>query len=140
MAFGRIQSSRTHPVAEINMIPFIDIMLVLLVVFIITAPLVTQSVVLDLPSASALPPAAEPSQPLSIAVDQQGVIFINQLAVEREQLLQQLHQAAQQTPTPVVHLSADKSVDYGVVAALLTDLSQAGLHKVGFVSKAEENL
>jgi len=134
MAFASFDDKRSGaPMAEINMVPLIDVMLVLLVIFIVTAPLLTHSVQLDLPKAtSAVPPT--PPKKIDFAIDAQGVRYWNGEAVSRDEAARRFALESAQQPQPEVHLKADQSVAYRLVAETLADASRAGLSKVGFVS------
>jgi biopolymer transport protein ExbD len=140
MAFGRLeQRTRPAPMSDINMTPLIDVMLVLLVIFIVAAPLMASSLRLDLPRAE----GAQPSQAkdaLRVAIDAEGRVFLGDetLApadVERR-LVEQARAAAQRNPATEVHLRADARVPYGRVAEVIGLLQQAGLSRIGFVTEA----
>ena len=135
MAFGRIErGSGSRPISDINMTPLIDVMLVLLVIFIITAPLLTTSLKLDLPKAAGGQPS-EAGSVLAVAVDASGQLFVGDEPVAREQLLQRGRAAAQRDPATEVQLRADSSVPYGRVAELIGVLQDAGLARIGFVTE-----
>ncbi len=137
MAFASFDARHaSQPVAEINMVPLIDVMLVLLVIFIITAPLLTHAVKLELPKASAQPNPSVPEK-VEIAIDAAGSLYWNGERLARPALAQRFAQAGQRQPQPEVHLKADQSVAYRVVAQTLADASRAGLTKIGFVSEPE---
>ena len=138
MAFGNFNRGSTNaPMAEINMIPLIDVMLVLLVIFIITAPLLTHSVKIDLPKASSTPNLTKPDN-IQLAVDAQGSVYWNGEALERAAWRERMQGASQLRPQPEVHIRADAAVAYGKVAVLLADAAKAGLTRIGFVSNPEE--
>ena len=137
MAFGGFrQSSESTPMAEINMIPLIDVMLVLLVIFIITAPLLTHAVKLDLPKASSHPNLTKPDH-IAVSIVGDGSLFWNGEHVDRAALRERLAAASRQQPQPEVHLRADQAGPYRHVARTLADAARAGLSKVGFVSDPE---
>jgi biopolymer transport protein ExbD len=137
MAFASFDSKRSSaPMTDINMVPLIDVMLVLLVIFIVTAPLLTHAVKLDLPKASAEVNQLKPDK-IEFAIDAQGQRFFNGEAVTRAQAAQRFAAAGQVKPLPEVHLRADQSVAYRAVAETLADASRAGLSKIGFVSEPE---
>jgi biopolymer transport protein ExbD len=138
MAFASFDSRRGGtPMAEINMIPLIDVMLVLLVIFIITAPLLTHAVKLDLPKASSQPNLTRPDHiALSIAAD--GTLFWNGERVERRALRERLSAASHQQPQPEVHLRADRAAQYQSIAEVMADAATAGMGRIGFVSTPEE--
>ncbi|MFP5404532.1 MAG: ExbD/TolR family protein [Gammaproteobacteria bacterium] len=134
MAFGgRMNDAGDGDNAEINMIPLIDVMLVLLVIFIITAPLLTHAVKVDLPQASSQPNEVKPDT-VNLAIKADGAVFWNSEAVDADTLQTRLAAAAQQSPQPELHLRADGELTYKHVARLMADASRAGLTKLGFVT------
>ena len=138
MAFGRFDKGLAPaPMAEINMVPLIDVMLVLLVIFIVTAPLLTHAVKLDLPKASAAVNELKPDK-IEFAIDAAGTRFFNGQAVTRSEAAARFEQAAKKQPLPELHLRADQGTAYRHVAETLADASKAGLAKVGFVSEPEQ--
>jgi biopolymer transport protein ExbD len=140
MAFGSFDNkSSGTPMAEINMVPLIDVMLVLLVIFIVTAPLLTHSVKLDLPQASAQENQLKPER-IEFAIDAAGTRYWNGEVVTREQALErfQAEGTRPQAQRPEVHLRADQAVPYRFVAETLADASKAGLSKIGFISEPEQ--
>ena len=135
MSLGRFGSRpRSEPMGEINMTPLIDVMLVLLVIFMVTAPLMTSSVRLDLPRTDAATPSAAP-RPLKLSVDAEGRLFIGDERVDRAQLSERAAQAAEQDPRTEVQLQADKRLPYGQVAELIGLLQKAGLSRIAFVAE-----
>ena len=137
MAFASFDSQRASaPMSDINMVPLIDVMLVLLVIFIVTAPLLTHAVKLELPRASAQVNQAKADK-IEFAIDAAGALFWNGEAVTREEANARFAAAGQQQPQPEIHLRADQAVAYRHVARTLADASRAGLSKVGFVSEPE---
>ena len=120
---------------DINMTPLIDVMLVLLVIFIITAPLMVSAVKVDLPKASA-PAVTEAAAPtLAVAIDKDGTVYVRDQALAGE-LLEQALRAAAQTPDTEVQLRADRAVPYGHVVEFMALANRAGLSRVGFVAQA----
>jgi len=119
--------------AEINMIPLIDVMLVLLVIFMITAPLLTHAVKLDLPRASSRPPQA--SNKVSISIDAQGHTFWDGKEVADGEIEPRLQALAATQPTSEIHLYADKAARYEWVAGIVTAASRAGLSRIGFITQ-----
>ena len=137
MAFGGFSRGGSGtPMAEINMIPLIDVMLVLLVIFIITAPLLTHSVKVDLPRASSNPNITTPDN-VQLAINAEGLVYWNGEVVDRAGLRARMDAASHLKPQPEVHLRADQGVAYRFVAQTLADASKAGLTKIGFVSEPE---
>ena len=138
MAFGSFdKGGGPAPMAEINMIPLIDVMLVLLVIFIITAPLLTHAVKLDLPKAESQPNQTKPDN-VQLAIDRDGVVYWNGEAVGAAQWQARMQAAAKIAPQPEIHLRADGEVAYRRVAQLLSDAARAGLTKIGFVTDPRE--
>jgi len=137
MAFASFDSKNASaPMAEINMVPLIDVMLVLLVIFIVTAPLLTHAVKLELPQASAQvnPPVADK---VEFAIDAAGQRYWNGEAVGRDEAAARFAEAGRRQPQPEIHLRADQAVPYRHVAQTLADAARAGLTKVGFVSEPD---
>jgi biopolymer transport protein TolR len=136
MAFGRLErNSGPAPMSDINMTPLIDVMLVLLVIFIITAPLMTSSLKLDLPKTDAATPTAAPTF-IAVSIDSSGKLFFGDETLTREQLLQRVTNAAKGNPQLEVQLRADQKVPYGQVAELIGLVQKAGLTRIGFVTEA----
>ena len=134
MAFGRLQRSPgAQPMSDINMTPLIDVMLVLLVIFMITAPLMASSLKLDLPKTDAGQPTDTP-QFISIALDQQGRLYVGDEVVDVATFNTRVAEAARKNPQTEVQLRADQSVTYGRVAELIGLIQKAGLTRVGFVT------
>lgn len=139
MAFGGFNQNRNggHTVAEINMIPLIDVMLVLLVIFMITAPMMTHAVKIDLPQASSQPQSPTPAEPINLSIDSDGHLFWNREAIDRPQLQQKLQAVDRGNDGPELHIRADRNVAYHVVAETLADAANAGVSRIGFVSEHE---
>jgi biopolymer transport protein ExbD len=137
MAFGRLQrSASAQPMSDINMTPLIDVMLVLLVIFMITAPLMTSSLKLDLPRAEGAKPT-DAAQFVTLSIDPQGRFFWGDEAVTLDTLRLRVREAAVRNPTTEVQLRADKSVTYGRVAELIGVVQEGGLSRVGFVTESK---
>ncbi len=137
MAFASFDSNRgAAPMGEINMVPLIDVMLVLLVIFIVTAPLLTHAVKLDLPKASSQVNELKPDK-VEFAIDAVGIRYWNGEVVSRDEAARRFDIEGQREPQPEVHLRADGEVAYHYVAETLADASKAGLSKIGFVSEPE---
>ena len=136
MAFGRLERDKgTPPMSDINMTPLIDVMLVLVVIFIITAPLLASSIKLDLPKTDAATPSEAPRFIL-LVLDKSGQVFINDKPVPTEELARQLAQTAAQNPDTEVQLRADEAVPYGRVVELMGAAQKAGLNRIGFMADA----
>lgn len=135
MAFGGFnKGGESTPMAEINMIPLIDVMLVLLVIFIITAPLMTHAVKINLPTASSTPNETKPDH-IDLSVDGNGTTYWNGDIVTREQMLADMDDAAKKDPQPELHLRADKTTQYQVISEVMSAAAKAGIQKIGFVSE-----
>ena len=149
MAFGGLEKKQTAaPMAEINMTPLIDVMLVLLVIFIITAPLFTHAIRLDLPKVAAAP-ARETLQTISLSIDAAGKLYWNGSLITLEQMRSRFAQAAKAaeaseavqngdagkaTGQPEIHLHAERNTRYEVIAQVMGAAQQAGLERIGFVT------
>ncbi len=135
MAFGRLERSNSaKPMSDINMTPLIDVMLVLLVIFIITAPLMSSSLRLDLPKATGAAAGAAPVF-VSVAVNPAGQLFWGDEPVTDEMLQARVRQSAQRNPATEVQLRADKQVPYGRIAELIGLVQDGGLSRIGFVTE-----
>jgi biopolymer transport protein ExbD/biopolymer transport protein TolR len=121
--------------SDINMTPLIDVMLVLLVIFIITAPLMTSSLKLDLPKTDAATPTSAPAF-IALAINADGSLFFGDEPLDRDALAQRVAAAAQANRQLEVQLRADQKVPYGQVAELLAMIQKAGLTRIGFVTEA----
>jgi biopolymer transport protein TolR len=136
MAFGRLErKASSQPMSDINMTPLIDVMLVLLVIFMITAPLMTSSLKLDLPRAEGAKPT-DAQQFVTLAIDPQGRVFWGDEPVTLAALRLRVREAAIRNPATEVQLRADKSVLYGRVAELIGVVQEGGLSRVGFVTES----
>ncbi len=135
MAFSSFNSSGTQPMAEINTTPLVDVMLVLLVIFIITAPLFQQAVPVDLPRVDATR-LEDPPQPLQVALDGAGKVFINGTPVHAGTLAEQLGAAALASATPPeMHLRADRATRYERVAEVMAAAQSVGITRIAFVTE-----
>jgi len=124
----------TQPMSEINTTPLVDVMLVLLVIFIITAPLLTHAVKIDLPQATSQPIEDKP-EVISIAINDAGQLFWNDMPLVEGELSQKLVLVADQKPQPELQIRADKATRYQVLAEVMADAQNAGVTKLGFVSE-----
>jgi biopolymer transport protein TolR len=135
MAFGRLErSTRPAPMSDINMTPLIDVMLVLLVIFMITAPLMTSSLKLDLPKTDGAQPGDTP-QFISVALDPQGRFYFGDEVLAPAAFAARIQAAARRNPATEVQLRADRGVAYGRVAELIGMVQKAGLNRIGFVTE-----
>ena len=120
--------------AEINVTPFVDVMLVLLIIFMVTTPLMVQGLEVDLPRASA-PPLDSEDDPLILAIDREGRFYINKSEIPGDDLEKRLVAIARENPDQNVFLKADGEVTYASVAKLMADAKRAGIAKVGLVTQ-----
>ncbi len=135
MAFGRLERSPTpQPMSDINMTPLIDVMLVLLVIFMIAAPLMTSSLKMDLPKVTAAT-NNDAGASLALAITADGRLHLGDDVITRDDLVRALKQSATRKPQPDVLLRADQSVPYGRVAELLGLVQDAGLTHIGFIAQ-----
>jgi biopolymer transport protein ExbD len=134
MAFGGLEKRQTAaPMAEINMTPLIDVMLVLLVIFIITAPLFTHAIRLDLPKVAAAP-ARQTPQTISLSIDAAGKIYWNGNVLTLDQMRARFVAAGKEAEQPEIQLRAERSTRYEVIAQVMGAAQQAGLERIGFVT------
>ena len=137
MAFGRLErTDRPKPMAEINMTPLIDVMLVLLVIFMIAVPLMTSSLRLDLPTSEAATPSEAPAF-IAVALAPDGGLFIGDEKLSAAVFQQRLGFLAKGNPTLEVQLRADKTAPYGQVAELIGWCQAAGLSRIAFVAETQ---
>lgn len=127
-------ANHSAPMSEINTTPLVDVMLVLLVIFIITAPLLTHAVKIDLPQASSQPLPEKP-QVISVAIDGTGKMYWNDVVIAQGELKAKLVDAANQKPQPELHIRADKETRYQLLAEVMADAQNAGITKLGFLSE-----
>jgi biopolymer transport protein TolR len=132
---GRAGAGRYRPMSEINVTPLVDVMLVLLVVFMVTAPLLTVGVPVELPQTQA-PPINEPKEPLVITLNRDGVIFIQETSVPVESLIVRLQSITGSNPDAVLYVRGDKEINYGRVLEVMSLVSAAGFRKVSLVAEA----
>lgn len=127
------QTGHQAPMSEINTTPLVDVMLVLLVIFIMTAPLLTHAVKIDLPQASSQPVVEKP-EVMDLAIDKAGQLFLNDKPITAEALAEQFKASAQQQPQPELHIRADKDTRYQVFEEIMAKAQVSGMSKIGFVS------
>lgn len=139
MSFGSFNSQSQHSaMAEINVVPLVDVMLVLLVIFIITAPLLTHSVKIDLPKASSNPNITKPEH-VELAIREDGSVFWNGAQMPIETLPTRFAIEAKKQPQPELHIRADKLTHYENVAIVMSAAAKTGLGKIGFVTDPSAN-
>jgi len=135
---GPGRRGRRSPMAEINVTPMVDVMLVLLIIFMVTAPLLATGIQVDLPESKAAA-LDQDREPIAIAIDAEGTVFIDDVAVPLDTIdahLQQIAAAARVDGGPRVYLRADQGLDYGRVMQVMGEIDRAGLRRVALVSTA----
>ena len=135
-SFGGTEAAQAHnqSMSEINTTPLVDVMLVLLVIFIITAPLLTHAVKIDLPQATSQPLPEKP-EVISLAIDATGKTYWNDAPLVQGELKQKLQQAADRKPQPELQIRADKETRYQILAEVMADAQNVGVTKLGFLSE-----
>jgi biopolymer transport protein ExbD len=135
MAFGGFEqgTGSSQPMSDINVTPLVDVMLVLLVIFIVTAPLFTHAVRVDLPQAESQPTPKKP-ETVMLAIDGRGSLLWNDEAVTLADLAPLLAEAAVKQPQPEIHLYADRETRYQELAEVMAAVQTAGLQKIGFIT------
>ena len=131
---------RKKPMSEINVVPYIDVMLVLLVIFMITAPLLSQGVKVELPQVASEPVEAEEKEPLEVTVDKEGLYYLNvggdeQTPIDAETLSQRVAAVLRRTPQTPIYVRGDTEVDYGAVVEVMSLLQKAGAPSVGLLTE-----
>lgn len=135
MSFGNFnQNCNDSPMADINTTPLVDVMLVLLIVFMITMPVLTHSIPLELPKTTAQK-QAEPNEPMRVTIDAAGQLFIGEQKESTASIKQKLQAASKADPDLILAIAADKNVAYQYIADLLASAQSIGIHKIGFVTE-----
>lgn len=135
MAFGGLEGGSQRPMADINTTPLVDVMLVLLIIFIVTAPLMTQALKVDLPKANAQAVEDDP-QAVTLSISAEGALQWNELTVTDDEAAKQIMaEAALAAAPPAIRIQADKTLPYQRLAEVLSMLRSAGLSKVGFITQ-----
>jgi len=138
MAFASLEESdASEALAEINMVPLIDVMLVLLIIFMVTAPLLTHAVRIDLPKASSSANITKPDN-IQLAIDSSGQMFWNGESVDAAQFAARLKTAAAHQPQPELHIHAERTTAYEKVAQVMSEAARQGLLRIGFVTDPAE--
>ena len=136
---GRRRRSKRHaPMSEINVTPFVDVMLVLLIIFMVAAPLLTVGVPIDLPETQAKQLNSE-TQPITISVQEGGDIFLQETKITAEELVPKLQAIAQNGYDERLYVRGDQATDYGVVMRVMGLLNQAGYKRIGLVTLQEQS-
>ena len=134
----RLSSGSAHrpgPVSDINVTPLVDVMLVLLIVFMVAAPMMTAGVKVDLPTSSAKP-LEEPKPPIVVSIDASGTVFVNQTAATPDTLLPLMAQEAAGDKERRIHLRGDQALAYGRIVKTMGTLNDAGYARIALVSEA----
>lgn len=130
-------NGRKQLVSEINVTPLVDVMLVLLIIFMVTAPMMTQGLDVDLPETTTKS-LRQDENPIVVTVDREGKISLDKLEVTRKVLYQELSQLDTEQKEKPIYLKADKAVTYGIVVAIMADIKKAGFDKLGMITQPEE--
>lgn len=138
---GNARNGARKSIAEINIVPYVDVMLVLLVIFMVTAPLLTQGVQVDLPQAKSDPLPVDQKPPMVVTVDAKGNLFLDQskTAIDANQLAVMVQAALKKDPQRAVLVRGDKNVDYGHVMNAMVMLKKAGAAKLGLMTQHFES-
>lgn len=134
---GRRRRSSYAPMSEINVTPFVDVMLVLLIVFMVAAPMLTVGVPLELPRTEARPLQGD-TEPITVSVDSQGRVFIQESEVELDALVPTLVAITEQGYDERIFVRGDQTIDYGMVMRVMGRLNSAGFSRIGLVTAQEE--
>ena len=134
------KKARRKPLAEINVVPYIDVMLVLLVIFMVTAPLLMQGVKVDLPQAPSKPLDKQEAEPLIVSIKADGRLYLNtgkeqEIEKPRAEVLDAVGKVLRNKPDTPILVWGDKKVEYGLVVSLMSDLQSAGADSVGLVTE-----
>lgn len=135
---GNGRRSRHRPMGEINVTPFVDVMLVLLIVFMVTAPLLTVGVPVDLPKTKAGQLSAD-AAPLVVSIQSDGAIYLQETAIEPDQLIARLSALAEANPDVRIFVRGDRSVSYGEVVELMGRIQTAGFSRVALIAQLPES-
>jgi biopolymer transport protein ExbD len=138
MAMGSLSDSDDDFNPEINTTPLVDVMLVLLIIFIMTIPVMNHSVKIDLPRATNQPNETKP-QNINLSIDATGKVYWNNELIEFAQLNNRIKMAAQQNPQPELHLRAERTTPYEKVAQVMAAAQSGGLNKIGFLTEPQKN-
>lgn len=134
MGSGGNGKRRYRPMAEINVTPMVDVMLVLLIIFMVTAPMITSSVQVNLPQANAKPSNAD-SKPVTITVNKDGQVYLDNSQIELPNLVSTLQEASKNNDDQRIFIRGDKDVNYGVMLQVMADVVQGGFTKVSLLAQ-----
>ncbi len=137
MAFGSTNGSK-RLVSEINVTPLVDVMLVLLIIFMVTAPMMTQGVDVDLPETTAKP-LRQKEEPLLVTIRKDGQIYFNNIKLDQTLLKQQLSALSMADHEKPIFLKADKQVPYGLVVSVMADIKDSGFDKLGMITQPADD-
>jgi biopolymer transport protein ExbD len=126
------------PMSEINVTPLVDVMLVLLIIFMITAPLMSHRITVELPTANPKVTDTEPVEPMDLAIKPDGTMYLNDIEVTEAELKAQFAVAAAKSPQPELQLRADKTTEYKIVKKVLASAKEQGMVHVGFITTGKE--
>ena len=130
-------NGRTKLVADINVTPLVDVMLVLLIIFMVTAPMMTQGLDVDLPETTTKSLRQE-ENPIVVTIDKDGKISLDKFTVSQKVLVQELGKYTKEVKEKPIYLKADRAVPYGVVVSVMADIKQAGFDKLGMITKPSD--
>jgi len=133
MAFGNTNGSK-RLVSEINVTPLVDVMLVLLIIFMVTAPMMSQGIDVDLPETTAKP-LRQKEEPLLVTIKKDGQIYFNNIKLDQSLLRQQLGKLSKADHDKPIFLKADKNVPYGLVVSIMADIKDSGFNKLGMITQ-----
>ncbi|MBT2117771.1 biopolymer transporter ExbD [Dyella sp. LX-66] len=126
------------PMSEINVTPLVDVMLVLLIIFMITAPLMSHRITVELPTANPKVVDTEPVEPMDLAIKPDGTMYLNDVEVTEAELKAQFAVAAAKSPQPELQIRADKTTEYKIVRKVLGSAKEQGMVHVGFITTGKE--
>ncbi|MGB3611645.1 MAG: biopolymer transporter ExbD [Cellvibrio sp.] len=137
MAISSGSGDNDEVLSEINITPMVDVMLVLLVVFIITAPLMTNSITVNLPKTEATPQVQEPEKPVILSIDAEGLVYLDKEEVPLQFVEEELTTRKTVNPDIRLSLNADEAVSYGIVAKVMVSIERAGIDKLSVMTQQE---
>ena len=133
----KFTSRNFDPMSEINVTPFVDIMLVLLIIFMVAAPLLSVGIEVDLPNTQAKPLAIEKERPLTLTMDEESNIFINEVKIKKEDIRMKLLAIRKERKSEEIYLRASKNIEYQKVASILALVSNIGYSQISLVTDVE---
>lgn len=134
--YNRGRGGSHRPMAEINVTPMVDVMLVLLIIFMVAAPLLTAGVPIDLPDSKAKAISDEDNKPLEVSINKNGKIYVGETEVTEERIVTILTSMTEDNPERRIYIRADQGLDYGKVMRILGTINGAGFNKVALISEA----